>query len=591
MSRLLILAAMASALWAQTELLRNGGAESDLNSWTVDGNASVQSYGNAAWPSPGGRGAKYFATESARSELSQEFAVSGGMKFLFSGYLNNANLAIRFYDSQDRYLSGASQGTIRQANRGLMRQEKMGQVPVGAVKARVYLTLEAEGGADNLSVMVSPIQEAPGNVYFRNLVANPGAEVGPVGVASEIAADVPGWARAHGASVAAYSGGGVWIGANDPGPTNRGVKLFHGGPAESGFYQFIDVSAAARWIDTGQVRFKLGAWLGGAGNSAPSPLLRCEFYDWNGDSNLHEVILGPVATERAALGQRTADGQLPIGTRKVLITLQMRSPGAIADVLEFEINGPGGPPQIPAEGVRGAGAFGGGAAAPGTWIEIFGANLSQSTRSWAAADFVNNTAPRSLDGVSVTVGGREAFVGYVSPSQVNALLPADVPLGAQGVVVRNGIGEGGGAVVSVNASAAGILAPAQFRLSGQQHIGALFEDGKTWVLGRGAVAGLESRPALPGDRLTTFAVGLGAVNGGLQPGVVPTGPQSITAFLQVYVANVPATVSYAGLAPGYVGLYQINFTVPQVSPGTAVPLEFRMSGTRLSQNLVIAISD
>jgi uncharacterized protein (TIGR03437 family) len=174
---------------------------------------------------------------------------------------------------------------------------------------------------------------------------------------------------------------------------------------------------------------------------------------------------------------------------------------------------------------------------------------------------------------------------------VNALLPADVPLGTQGVVVRNGIGEGGGAVVSVNANAAGILSPAQFRLQGQQYIGALLEDGKTWVLARGALAGVESRPASAGERLTTYAVGLGAVISGLQPGVVPTGPQSIIGQLQIYFANIPATVSYAGLAPGYVGLYQINFTVPQVSPGTAVPLEFRLSGTRLSQNLVIAISN
>jgi uncharacterized protein (TIGR03437 family) len=593
MSKLLIAAVIAGTAWAQTELLRNGGAESDLSSWTVDGNASVQSYGNAAWPSPASRGAKYFAAENGRVLLSQEVAVSGGMKFVASGYMNNAEMLLRFYDAQARYLYGVSLGTIRFANRGLLRQERMGQVPAGAVRVRVELTLEPEGGADNLSVAVSTLLEAPGNVYFQNLIVNPGAENGPVGVGAEVAADVPGWARAHGASVAAYSGGS-WIGPNDPGPANRGTKLFHGGPAESGFYQHIDVSAAARWIDAGQVRFKLSGWFGGAGNSAPSSLLRCEFYDWNGDNNLHEVRLGPVATERAALGQRTADGLLPAGTRKVLISVQMSSPGSIADALDFEISGPGGPPQIAADGVRGAGAFGGGAAAPGTWIEIFGANLSQSTRAWVEADFVNNTAPRSLDGVSVLVGGRPAFVGYVSPTQVNALLPADVPLGTQSVIVRNAIGEGGGSVVSVNANAAGILAPAQFRLSGQQYIGALFDDGKTWAMARGAVAGIDSRPATPGDRLTTFGVGLGPVISGLQPGVVPSGPQSIINQLQIYLANVPASVSYAGLAPGFVGLYQINFTVPtlpQVSAGMVVPLEFRLSGTRLAQNLVIAVSN
>lgn len=238
-----------------------------------------------------------------------------------------------------------------------------------------------------------------------------------------------------------------------------------------------------------------------------------------------------------------ADGLVPPGTRKVLLSLEMRSFGSLADVLEFSVSGPGGPPQI------------------------------------------------SADGVSVLVGGRPAFVSYISPTQVNALLPNDVPLGTQSVVVRSALGEGGGAVLSVNATAPGFLAPATFRLQNQQHLAALFADGKSWVLPRGAVPDLDSRPAIPGDKLTTYAIGLGPVSSGLQPGVLATGPQGIIGSLQIFVANLPASVDYAGLAPGFVGLYQVNFTVPQVSPGPAVPLEFRLNGNRLTQNLVLAITN
>src|ERR1041385_8698963 len=65
--------------------------------------------------------------------------------------------------------------------------------------------------------------------------------------------------------------------------------------------------------------------------------------------------------------------------------------------------------------------------APNTWIEIKGQNLARAndTRVWQESDFVNNQMPTSLDGVSVTVNGKSAFVFYISPTQVNALTPPD----------------------------------------------------------------------------------------------------------------------------------------------------------------------
>src|SRR5579872_3468024 len=80
--------------------------------------------------------------------------------------------------------------------------------------------------------------------------------------------------------------------------------------------------------------------------------------------------------------------------------------------------------------------------APNTWVEIKGQNLSRAndTRSWQAADFVNNQMPTSLDGVSVTVNGKSAFVYYISPVQVNVLTPPDAMSGAVSVqVTRNGV--------------------------------------------------------------------------------------------------------------------------------------------------------
>ena len=57
---------------------------------------------------------------------------------------------------------------------------------------------------------------------------------------------------------------------------------------------------------------------------------------------------------------------------------------------------------------------------------------------------------------------------------------------------------------------------------------------------------------------------------------------------QVYFGNTPATVTYAGLAPGTLGLYQFNVVVPNVS-GAAVPVSFRLNGTAGQQTLYTAV--
>src|SRR5581483_2240510 len=62
--------------------------------------------------------------------------------------------------------------------------------------------------------------------------------------------------------------------------------------------------------------------------------------------------------------------------------------------------------------------------AAGTYLAIFGTGLSNTSRTWTPADFANGTnLPTSLDGVSVTVGGTPAYVEYVSPTQLNIVVP------------------------------------------------------------------------------------------------------------------------------------------------------------------------
>jgi uncharacterized protein (TIGR03437 family) len=69
------------------------------------------------------------------------------------------------------------------------------------------------------------------------------------------------------------------------------------------------------------------------------------------------------------------------------------------------------------------------AIAPNTWVEVLGLNLAPSgdTRVWQAWDFVNGQVPAKLDGVSVTVNGKSAYLYYISPTQINVLTPPDAP--------------------------------------------------------------------------------------------------------------------------------------------------------------------
>ena len=78
--------------------------------------------------------------------------------------------------------------------------------------------------------------------------------------------------------------------------------------------------------------------------------------------------------------------------------------------------------------------------APNTWVEIKGSNLSKpgDSRIWQTSDFVNSSQlPTALDGVNVTVGGKSAYVYYISPTQIDILTPPNTPTGTVSVQVTN----------------------------------------------------------------------------------------------------------------------------------------------------------
>jgi uncharacterized protein (TIGR03437 family) len=228
---------------------------------------------------------------------------------------------------------------------------------------------------------------------------------------------------------------------------------------------------------------------------------------------------------------------------------------------------------------------------PGSWIEIYGSNLASITQTWANSDFSGINAPTTLAGTKVTIAGIPAYVDYVSAVQVNAQAPLGIPPGSQSLVVTTAAGSSAPFNVSVASSEPGLLAPPNFNINGTQYAAALFSDGTTFVLPPGAIAGINSRRASPGDTITLYGIGFGLVNTNTLPGQIAQQLNSLASSFTASVGGMPAKVSYDGLVPTFVGLYQFNVVIPQVAASDAVPLTFSLGGASGTQKLAIPIGN
>ena len=198
-------------------------------------------------------------------------------------------------------------------------------------------------------------------------------------------------------------------------------------------------------------------------------------------------------------------------------------------------------------------------------------------------------APTSLDGTTVTIGGQPAFLYYVSPDQINAQIPSGVGLGPQEVRVITTAGTSDPQMITVNEVQPGLLAPASLKLGDRQYTEAFSPDGTTLALPAGAMQGSAARPAHPGDTIVLYGVGFGKVTPDATAGNIVPDDNSLILPFQVFFGGMPATVSYAGLAPGTVGLYQFNVVVPDTAAGDAVPLTFAVGGSAGQQVLYTAV--
>jgi uncharacterized protein (TIGR03437 family) len=233
-------------------------------------------------------------------------------------------------------------------------------------------------------------------------------------------------------------------------------------------------------------------------------------------------------------------------------------------------------------------AFVGGARmSPGTWIEIYGTNLAPSTQDWSGLLTNNNTvAPTSINGVSVTVDGKPAFLYFTSPGQINAQVPDGIGVGPVKVDV---VTTGGTSSTTVTASAVSpaLLTTPSFNVGGVQYVAALHSDNATFVGRTGLIPGAAFRPAKPGDTIIVYAVGCGATTPATTAGTAVSGALRTVPNTQVRFGQTVATAA-AFMSPGLIGLCQFNVTVPNVANGD-LDLEATVAGVPTGQGLKITV--
>jgi uncharacterized protein (TIGR03437 family) len=222
--------------------------------------------------------------------------------------------------------------------------------------------------------------------------------------------------------------------------------------------------------------------------------------------------------------------------------------------------------------------------APNSLASIFGSGLANSTAS-AQLD-ANGQLPTLLAGTAVEVNGEAAALIYVSPSQINFVMPADTALGAADIVVLSGLGAAMHSSVQVANTA-----PALFSLDASGSGPGAILNAVTYAPAPFLVETQQNAGADKQTRLSLYGTGIRyAGNPTHDPSAANVAAQ-VTA--QTRNASGPnfnlnveyAGVEYAGAAPGFFGLDQINIVIPPDLDG-AGPVSVAISAENGASNVV-----
>ncbi len=206
--------------------------------------------------------------------------------------------------------------------------------------------------------------------------------------------------------------------------------------------------------------------------------------------------------------------------------------------------------------------------APGSYISIFGSDLSDATLAETTTSL-----PVSLGQISVSFdGGGKSLPGhlhFISPGQVNVQIPWEYQ---------------GQSSVAMKVTLYGYLWGSTYTVPLTTYSPGIFA-----ITNAAGAPITSSNAAKRGDAIVLWANGLGPVDTPQSSG----DPASSTALVgtlatpTVTIGGTAATVNFSGLAPGFVGLYQVNVLVPTGAPAGAQTLKLSVGGADVSVNLTV----
>jgi uncharacterized protein (TIGR03437 family) len=191
------------------------------------------------------------------------------------------------------------------------------------------------------------------------------------------------------------------------------------------------------------------------------------------------------------------------------------------------------------------------AVAPGEFVSLFGSGLCSATDGAATLPL-----PTNLANVQVSVNGVFAPISYVSPNQINILVPYEISGGYATFQVTSDTGLSNAVTLYERDTAPGVFTSTNGGFApGVGPAAALHADFSPVTQGN---------PAQVGETLLLYVTGLGAVKPAVADGAAAVAkPLSIVvANIGVLVDGQAAAINFQGLAPGFAGLYQVNFVVP-----------------------------
>jgi uncharacterized protein (TIGR03437 family) len=188
--------------------------------------------------------------------------------------------------------------------------------------------------------------------------------------------------------------------------------------------------------------------------------------------------------------------------------------------------------------------------------------------------------PTQLDGVSVTVNGKPAYVYYVSSTQINVLTPIDSALGSVGVQVMNGTGSSNVFTVTMLENSLGFFAFNSATYAVAEHADGSYIGPTTLFPGL-------TTPAKPGETIVLYANGFGETDPAITPGLavqqgqLPHNPVITLGTLPMNVINA------AVVSPG---LYQFNVVVPLNAPDGDLALSAGYNSFSTQNGVLLTVS-